>query len=414
MRRDLFSDRGEGFVTDRKHVDELALAKLEDEAERIRAEGWKWVEARIEFTYTDRHKFGQVYAEHGKEALSAAAKKELQDIESELQKLNGLDDVDSLTSEQEDMVDRLRARERYIRGAAEAWTAKQKSACGAIVHLEDGNVFVVRGLVRPGEAPPAGSRVTASRGSKPPKRPTDLSRPIVDRLLAQRTAMLQAEALGNTDVALAILAQRLLLGALYREYSDERTASRITFKGPEPLEAKASELPMMRHYAAMQDCIEKIRQGLPLATKLLDWLLNQPRDQVVNLIAAATALSIDTSHMGESIGSASPLMPLITKLGCDFADHWEPTPETFLEHVPRAVIEQAVKEACGAPALKQLENLNKAQTVEAAAQLLAGKRWLPKPLRRAKPQGSPDDSADKATAAPKSPSSRAARKPATP
>ncbi len=388
VRRDLFSDQGEGFTTDRKHVDELALELLEAEAEKERVNGWKWVEARIQFEYPETNKFSRIYPDYGRTTLSADESKRLEELNEQLEQLNEADQYDGEAAE------RIEAEIERLETKGEAWTEKQREAAGVIVHLSrEGTVTAQRGLIRPGDSKPREAGEASRSGAKAKKKSTDISQPVVDRLVAQRTAMLQAGLLAEPRVALALLAHRLLLGFYFPDRA-ERSPMQIRYQGPGTLEAKASELPAMRYYNQAKDCLAAVRKTLPPASDLLGWLLQQPQEAIVNLIAAVASQAVDTTQSGDHIDRKSELAPVLDALELDFADHWEATPETFLSHVPRAVIEQTVREVCGAPALKNLEHLNKAQTVEAAAQLLADKRWLPKPLRRPKTQPD-DDSAEK-------------------
>ena len=63
-------------------------------------------------------------------------------------------------------------------------------------------------------------------------------------------------------------------------------------------------------------------------------------------------------------------------------DWWEPTAEAYLNHVPKAQIIAALKEAGPELAGGGVEAMKKDALVSAAASRLAGRRWLPEPLRR--------------------------------
>jgi ParB family chromosome partitioning protein len=64
------------------------------------------------------------------------------------------------------------------------------------------------------------------------------------------------------------------------------------------------------------------------------------------------------------------------------ADWWEPTAEGYLNHVPKAQIVAALKEAGPDLAGGGVEAMKKDALVTTAASRLAGTRWLPEPLRR--------------------------------
>jgi len=49
--RDLFQHDDGGWLQDPALLDRLVISKLQDEAEALRSEGWKWIEAAAEFPY---------------------------------------------------------------------------------------------------------------------------------------------------------------------------------------------------------------------------------------------------------------------------------------------------------------------------------------------------------------------------
>jgi ParB family transcriptional regulator, chromosome partitioning protein len=80
--RDLFSDGEDGvFIEDVAKLDQLAAAKLEKAAAKIRKEGWKWVEVHPVFSYDEAPSFDRVYEETL--PLSEAEAAELAALEAE-------------------------------------------------------------------------------------------------------------------------------------------------------------------------------------------------------------------------------------------------------------------------------------------------------------------------------------------
>ena len=69
-------------------------------------------------------------------------------------------------------------------------------------------------------------------------------------------------------------------------------------------------------------------------------------------------------------------------MGLDMADWWEPTATGYLNHVSKAQIVQALKEVGPELADDGIGAMKKDLLVAKAASRLAGKRWLPVPLRR--------------------------------
>lgn len=78
-----------------------------------------------------------------------------------------------------------------------------------------------------------------------------------------------------------------------------------------------------------------------------------------------------------SIGAASDANALAKAVGLDMADWWEPTAQGYLNHVPKAQIVQALKEARPDLADDGVGAMKKDVLVVKAASRLAGKQWLP-------------------------------------
>ena len=57
VRRDLFDERNAGYVLDAALLERLVSEALAAQAEKVRAEGWKWVEASPDFGHEDRGLF---------------------------------------------------------------------------------------------------------------------------------------------------------------------------------------------------------------------------------------------------------------------------------------------------------------------------------------------------------------------
>ncbi|WP_461513052.1 hypothetical protein [Rhizobium mongolense] len=60
VKRDLFDEQNSGYALDVALVERLVLEKLEAEAEKLRADGWKWVECVCEFPQ-ESHYMSRVY-----------------------------------------------------------------------------------------------------------------------------------------------------------------------------------------------------------------------------------------------------------------------------------------------------------------------------------------------------------------
>jgi ParB family transcriptional regulator, chromosome partitioning protein len=90
----------------------------------------------------------------------------------------------------------------------------------------------------------------------------------------------------------------------------------------------------------------------------LGWLIGLPQAELIELLALCGALTVNALPAAGAAGSANAIA---AALGLDMAGWWVPTAEAYLNHVSKAQIIAALKEA---------------------GPELAGTRWLPEPLRR--------------------------------
>ena len=109
------------------------------------------------------------------------------------------------------------------------------------------------------------------------------------------------------------------------------------------------------------------------------WLIALPQAQLLDLLALCTALTLNALP---STGAAGDANVLAEAVGLDMADWWEPTAGGYLNHVPKAQIVLALKEAVPDLADDGVGAMKKDVLVVKAASRLAGKRWLPAPLRQ--------------------------------
>jgi ParB family transcriptional regulator, chromosome partitioning protein len=127
------------------------------------------------------------------------------------------------------------------------------------------------------------------------------------------------------------------------------------------------------------------RKRLPEAAEdLWDWLLAQETATRLDLLAYCTALSVDAVERAHERGRDSRLHHadrLASALGLDMAEWWQPTAESYLGRVSKARILAAVAEGVTPQAAENLAKLKKDALVAQAEERLAGRRWLPAPLR---------------------------------
>lgn len=406
VRRDLFDDEQSRFLSDPALLERLATEKLETLAGTVREEGWKWVEARLSVDSMALRQF--VPCAHINRKPTVAEQEELDALErraAELeQQAQALDDAPEWSPDEAEMIDLeeqdIAARRKVIHEALKTWTLEQKAHAGVIVTIgRDGDVEVMRGLVRDEDRKAIAAAVRA-KGAKEHRDPGDAgddegtpsmsmaperstpgcSDALTKRLAAHRSMALQAMLAQNTAVALASVVHVFVLRTFGADYPREASSLQVTPQlSAFALEAMADDLKTSRAWQAVQQAKEAWRTRLPEDQgEWLGWLIGLPQAELVDLLALCGALTVNALP---AAGAASSANAIAAALGLDMAEWWEPTAEAYLNHVPKAQIITALKEAGPELAGGGVEAMKKDALVSAAASRLAGKRWLPEPLR---------------------------------
>jgi ParB family transcriptional regulator, chromosome partitioning protein len=294
VERDLFSEEEEIWL-DRRLAVELAEDLLAREAERLRAEGWGWVEAGITRPQ-DCWRFTRLEPEEG-----------------------------------------------------EGWSAAQRAQGGCIVTIgADGGLAVEQGLMRPEDRPtPETGEPTPTPSdpdpavSEPEPAGSVLSASLRRDLEAVRTRVFQACLASDPAWAQAVLIERLA-GALFgaeagftepvcrvmpeREAGDGR---------PEAACPKAEA-----HLAGLEARFRPLMAGTPLdRLKAIAALDADDRAQLLALCVALTCrapFADGPDERVEHVGAA---------LGIDLADWWRPGEEGFWARVTKRVMAGVLAEA---------------------------------------------------------------------
>lgn len=409
VRRDLFDDAQSRFLSDPALLERLATEKLDALAGTVREEGWKWVEARLSVDSQALRQFAP--CAHVNRKPTAAEQEELNALarrDAELvQQSQALDDAPEWSPDEAEVIDLeeqdIAARRNAIHEALKNWTPEHKAHAGVIVTIgREGDVEVMRGLVRDEDrkAVAAGARSTgrADRSAcgrtdsdypsspsslpAPGRRPLGSSEALAKRLAAHRTMALQAMLAQNAAVALASVVHVFVLRTFGADYPREASALQVSPQlSAYALEAVADDLKTSRAWQAVQQAKEAWQARLPEHQgEWFGWLIGLTQAELIDLLALCSALTVNALP---GAGASASANALAAALGLDMADWWEPTPEGYLNHVPKAQIVAALKEAGPDLSGGGVEAMKKEALVTAAASRLAGKRWLPEPLRQA-------------------------------
>jgi hypothetical protein len=93
----------------------------------------------------------------------------------------------------------------------------------------------------------------------------------------------------------------------------------------------------------VQQAVEGWRARLPENQgEWLGWLITLSQADLIDLLSLCSALTVNALPAASASASADAIA---SALGLDIADWWEPTAEGYLNHVPKAQIVEALKEA---------------------------------------------------------------------
>jgi ParB family chromosome partitioning protein len=410
--RDLFEQDQGGWLQDAALLDRLVVEKLQVEAETIRAEGWKWVEAANEFPYGHaaglRRLTGEIVP------INDKAQARLNALRAEHEKLEAQCDTGEFSSEIDQRLDAIEAELKAIEQRPLVYDPEEIGRAGAFVSIAaDGALRVERGYVRPDDEPkvepedaekvgePENSSATSgqdagvhpsaaidSEAGAAADEPVedDGLKPLSDRLVTELTSfktLALREALGNDpDAAFLAVLHVLCLKAFYTFGADsclEIEARSAGFANQAP--GLADSAPAK----AIEEWHRRWADQLPREPEALwDALVAFDGDSRTMLFAHCVALTVNAVHEPyqrhpKALAHADRLGEAV---GLDLVEAgWTPTADNYLGRAPKARILEAVREAKGDQAAELIDHLKKGDMAREAERLLEGSGWLPEPLR---------------------------------
>ena len=424
VKRDLFDTEQGRFVCDPALLQRLAAEKLEAIAETVRGEGWGWVEVRLDVDHQALRQLTHPDCDLRK--ADVGERRELSELAQRSRELARQSDRLQVHEEgwqQEAEVIELEerdiaARQRAIQQGLRVWAPDIKAVAGVIVTVgREGDAEVIRGLLRDsdrkviaasrskeraqararraaagdastdadhtgvsGDSDDLEGSAARTPASGVPQR-AEFSEAMTRRLAAHRTLALQVMLSRSTPVALAALAHALALRVFGEDYRRTGAALQITAQASvHALTAAADDLKTAPAWLAFETARDAWIERLPKdRSAWFAWLLELPQAELLDVLAVCVASTVNALP---STCTAFEANALAVAVGLDRADWWTPTAEGFLNHVSKAQIVQALKEAAPGLTADGVESMKKDVLVNTASARLAGKRWLPTSLRR--------------------------------
>ena len=411
--RDLFEQDSGGWFQDAALLEQLVFDRLKADAETVRADGWKWVEAAISFPYGHSSGMRRVYAEPAELSAEEIARHDA--VKAEYDALDAkyaeMEDADQGI---EDKIDQLGAELDGFGDRPQVYDPAQKAIAGAFVTLgANGQLQIEAGFVRPEDEPRAetdddeeadgddrdpsqadedganrvvvnGRSVNGAPDAAEDPEDEDI-KPLPERLVfdltAQKTLALRNALASEVDIAFVTVLHALVLQVFYRFAKDnclEVTMVSNSFGQVQGL----AETPWAKEIAERHEAWDR---DMPDSDRLWEFLLGLDEASRKALFAHCASLSLNAvvEPWNKRPGALAHADALAATLGFDMVEAgWSPTVDNYLGRVTKARIVQAVREARGEDSAQLIDHMKKDLMAREAARLLEGSSWLPEPLRR--------------------------------
>ncbi|MGN6771498.1 MAG: ParB/RepB/Spo0J family partition protein [Rhizobiaceae bacterium] len=408
--RDLFEQDAGGWFQDAALLEQLVFEKLKVDAEAVRADGWKWVEAAISFPYGHTSGMRRVYAEP--EEMSAEEIARHDTVKAEYDALDAkYAEMEEADEEIENKLDELGAELDAFSDRPYLYDPAQKAIAGAFVTLAaNGQLQIDAGFVRPEDEPQAetdeddegangedggtsnvddadavvvnGRSLSQTCEAEEPE--DEGIKPLPDRLVfdltAQKTLALRNALASEVDIAFVAVLHALVLQVFYRFAKD--SCLEISMVGNSFSQVQGlAETPWAKEIAERHEAWDR---ELPDSDKLWDFLLDLDEASRKALFAHCASLSLNAvvEPWNKRPGALAHADVLASTLGFDMVEAgWSPTVDNYLGRVTKARIVQAVREGRGEDSAQLIDHMKKDLMAREAARLLEGSDWLPEPLR---------------------------------
>ena len=433
--RDLFQQDDGGWLENVGLLDSLVAEKLKAEAEKIAAEGWKWIEVNVDFPFGHTHHLREL--EGTPTDLTAEEQATIEGLKAEYAKLEAeYENADELPDEIDARLGEIETALAAFDDRPVIYDPAEVTRAGVFVSIDsDGGLSVDRGYVRPeDEAPasantdgetggdgheseggefsaPAIQRAIITIGGQPEAEEDeeDTVKPLPDRLVSEltayRTLALRDAVANNPHVALTALLHKLCLDTFQHAASGAclEASVREVFFSIQPADLKDSPLAK-----AVAERHQTWKTDLPKdETALWDWLAALDEPSRAALLAHCVSFGVNALYeKGDRYGGPGVSVHgvqrrlvqadrLARAVGLDMAEAgWRPTVDNYLGRVTKPRILEAVREAKGEQSAQLIDHLKKADMAKEAERLLEGTGWLPEPLRMSEATGADTTDAD--------------------
>ena len=420
--RDLFDEDDGGWLTDPALLDRLVGEKLALEAERIAAEGWKWVSTAIDLPW--KVTYGMREIDGTEQPMTADEESAVAALEAEADRLEAeWADAPELPDEIAARLDTIDEQLGALVDRPRIYDPEEMARAGVVLSIErDGSLSIERGFVRPEDEPvsePEGAEGDdgplgpvsedqdgISGGDRPgtgPRNdgsdddgPDDGLKPLPERLVADltawRTLALQDAIARAPDTAYLAMLHALVLDAFY--FASHETCLQLSVREVSFVGGAVG----LRDSAPAQAIAGRRKQWeerLPESDlEVWDMLLALDASERAALLAFCVSQAVNaqvevvpkydngrtSKHIVERRVAHSHVLARSVDLDL-VAAGWRPTAADYFGGVTKQRIIADVTEAKGENFAGMIDHLKKGDMAREAERILDDDAWLPEPLR---------------------------------
>jgi ParB family chromosome partitioning protein len=416
--RDLFTEDDGGWVEDVPLLERLVADKLRAEAEKIAAEGWKWIRVNADFPFGHTDRLREL--EGTAVELTAEELAQIDALEAEREKREA-EYLDEMPNSVDARLGEIEAAIVALEGRPMIFDPAEIARAGVFVSIDcEGGLRVDRGYVRPEDEPPAAVQTGAESGTdvssvdtgERPSRDIQRTvitvggqtqaeeeddgtiRPLPDRLVteltAYRTLALRNAVACNPHVAMTALLHKLCLDLFQHPASGTCLEASVR---PVYFQIQPTDLNDSLPAKSVADRHDAWTKDMPRdEAELWDWLAALDEPSRSALLAHCVSFGVNALHeKGDPYGRVSvhgvqrrlgQADRIALAVGLDMVEAgWRPTVDNYLGRVTKPRILEAVREAHGEQAAQLIDHLKKGEMAKEAERLLHDSGWLPEPLR---------------------------------
>ena len=387
---DLFNDEEDGafLLSNAPLVNELAIAKIEDYIDQQVSQGtYAWVDYDLTRNSYEYGAYSKVWGKVGEMGESDAKlyktnNTKIDALETKNHQIDWeADDAQEQEDRIESLLEPLEAIKNDLEGKYTQYSPEQKPFVGGYITIEEnGTLKLEGGLIRAGDLKKAikGSSNLTEDGQAENKTP-DHPASLVLALTAHRSLALQAEIASDPLKALIILTARILSSANHTYHDGFHSVKIGAHNAESTLTRNDASIVDGKAYSLLNE--KKLRWNSLIQSKdLLRDLSKLSTDEILEVLAYATALTVDCTTANDQVDKKSSFSVLGKFVGLNTANWFTPTASNYFGKLGKAFLIKMIgkldsKKAVGADKLKR------AQLAEIAEQLHQDSQFLPEIMK---------------------------------